>query len=431
MALVCYASTGSNTSPYETWAKAATSFATALAQCSANDTLQLDMANVASADNDIGANVWTVPANVTIHVGTQSGASGITTGVMGTTYWIGNDTTAATLRLRCSGPARIIGGLTMRNAGSGQLFLNDAAPGSLVADTMRLWNSDTSAGGFVTIGHLESHTHVGKLTLDINDSSPVWACNLGGYCVFDEFYLQQAAKSGGIFDSVTSCEMYIHGGDLSAQGSSGVLGDDYTSGCAQIYIENTILPTSFVALATQTNGSHAGVRMTLRDCSSNGSSVPFVYADALGEIRIDTGIYLTAGISGSSWKITTTSNCSANNPFSSPWIAEYKTSGSVEPKFEVLRDGSTTAYTDSQFWMETMAKVTSSSVKATLHTTQGTGTDIPTGAGLGSWTGESGTAWSGEITQGSITLDSAGYVKSRIIAAVASSTIYVDPGAMG
>jgi hypothetical protein len=108
-----------------------------------------------------------------------------------------------------------------------------------------------------------------------------------------------------------------------------------------------------------------------------------------------------------------------------------KAAATVEPKFEVLRDGSATAYTDAEFWMENLSKITASSVNMTFERTRGTGTDIPAGAGTGSWTGEDGTAWSGELTIGSTVLEEDGYVLSRICAAVASSTIYVDPGAVG
>lgn len=439
MAVICYASTGSNTSPYETWAKAATSLATALAAATSGDTVQLDMANVASGDAEVsGTTTWTIPAGVTLHVGTQNGASGITTGAMGSTYWLGNSTTGRTISIACGLGTRIVGGLTLRQHGSSNLSFNTSNNGALDADSLYGWHSATAATGVTNVGaaangvtSIKEFTHRCDRT-----ASSIAKLQCFSYIEIGKLTViaQGGATSGtnGLLDDAGSAAglVIVHGGNISDIGSGSSIVGDAASGTVNFILDNVILNASFAMLATQTDKS-AGATLTLRDCSSSGNAVPFAYANALGEIRMDTGIYLTAGLAAASWKITTTADASEVSPFRSPWIDEYKAAGSVTPQFEILRDGSATAYTDAEVWMRTLAKVTASSVDTTLFSTRGTGTNIPAGAGLGAWTGESGTAWSGKLSQGSKTLTGDGFVMSQICVGVASSTVYVDPGQVG
>ena len=81
--VIC-SSTGSNTSPYETWAKAATTFATAIAQASTSgDVVAVD---AASPPADIAANAtWTFVANCSVIASTNTGTATIASnGVVGT-----------------------------------------------------------------------------------------------------------------------------------------------------------------------------------------------------------------------------------------------------------------------------------------------------------------------------------------------------------
>lgn len=431
MAIVCYASTGSNTSPYETWAKAATSLATALAAATSGDTVQLDMANVASGDAELAGNItWEVPAGVTLHIGTQSGASGITTGTMGTTYWLGNSTVARVINFRwiAGGTGRIVGGLTVRNYNAMPTMFS-AAASDVHADTVMMWNGGTGSA-VAAIGLAEANIYIGSLTVRQDDTTPTaGTLNMQGRVEIGSLTLTYAGTISGLFDSTgADSDVLVHGGNISDIGSGSAICGDHTAGCANIVLHNVVLNASFAMLASQTNANKASVQLTLQDCSSSGSAVPFAYADACGEVRVDTGIYLTAGVYGRSAKITTTANCGPTNPFVTPWFKEYKAAATVNLSSEVLRDGSASAFTDAQFWKETLTKETSSSVLTTARTTRSTGTSIPAGVGTGSWTGESGTAWSGEITIDSVVLAEAGFVQQRFGAGVASSTIYADIG---
>jgi hypothetical protein len=283
-----------------------------------------------------------------------------------------------------------------------------------------------------------TYTEIYEFILDVERDPSATNVTAGGRVLLHNANLDYATSFNGtsLFNESGGlngiADLTVLGGDLSSAGSGAALVGDSTRGPQWFRFENVVLPASFVMQASQTNAKHgASAHTVVSNCSSSGSAVPFAYADVFGELRVDTGIYLTAGIASASWKIATTAACSPANAFCTPWITQHKAAATVEPKFEVLRDGSATAFTDEQFWMENLSKLTASSVDTTLTSTRGTGTNIPTGAGTGSWTGEGGTAWSGELTVGSVVLEEDGYTQSRICAGVPSATLYVDIGAVG
>jgi hypothetical protein len=147
----------------------------------------------------------------------------------------------------------------------------------------------------------------------------------------------------------------------------------------------------------------------------------------------DSGIYYTTNTAAVSWKITTTSLCSDIKVFETPWIDFYNTTlSSLTPRFEILRDGSATAYTNAEVWAEFFVKDTSGTSKSTLYTDRVVLNASPanqtTGAGLSAWTGEGGTAWSGKVDAGGArTPAEIGSIRGRVCVAKPSATVYVDP----
>jgi hypothetical protein len=170
----------------------------------------------------------------------------------------------------------------------------------------------------------------------------------------------------------------------------------------------------------------------------------FGYYDALGSVVSDTGIYYStapdsvqdgATAKKQSWKITTTANCSAMAPFITPWIPYYNSATSaITPYIECLRDGNATAWTSAEVWAEFGVKTTTGGTQASFPTDwagiAASGSAQADGAGLGSWTGEAGTAKSFKCDSGSsVTPAEVGDISGRICVAVASisGTLYVDP----
>lgn len=176
-----------------------------------------------------------------------------------------------------------------------------------------------------------------------------------------------------------------------------------------------------------------GVRVFLHDCHSGDTHIQYEYHDAMGSLVSDTGIYFTSGAAAQSWKITTTANANFANPFKTPFFGYYNTTlSAITPYIEILRDGSTTEYQDDEVWLDVMAKATASSTQSTFRTDRkdllAAAANQAAGAGLGSWTGEGGTAWSGKIGLGSsITPAENGHIQARIVVGEPSITVYADP----
>lgn len=239
-------------------------------------------------------------------------------------------------------------------------------------------------------------------------------------------------------NSNTYADVQVEGGDLSGLAWTNLISPS-TSGRVGMTFSRTKLRASYTAINAST-ASPQVCEVLLLDCANGDVHTDFAYANCLGTLVSDTGIKTSAGSPdpGASWKIVTTANASFGNPFIGPWIDRYNdTLSAITPRIEILRDGSTTAFTDAQVWGEFTAKVTTGSVGATLYSDRqalgdyaaGTAASSQAaGAGLSSWTGESGTAWSGKVeTTASITPAEVGAVRGRVVVAAASATVYVEP----
>ena len=112
------ASGGSNTSPYDTWAKAATSLQTALtAATSAGDIVVVQCNAVPSGDAELSADTtYTVAGDVFVVSASNDGGSAWTPSWMGTGSWIGNSTTNRSITLAGADTSSYWYGVTFRTA---------------------------------------------------------------------------------------------------------------------------------------------------------------------------------------------------------------------------------------------------------------------------------------------------------------------------
>ena len=103
----------------------------------------------------------------------------------------------------------------------------------------------------------------------------------------------------------------------------------------------------------------------------------------------------------------------------------------IQPYLEILRDGSTTAYTDAEVWADFSVQnntgFTLSSIVNDRAAPLAAGTAQDNGVGLSGWTGESGTAWSGKLVSPSVTPAEVGDLRARVCVGAPSLTVYVDP----
>lgn len=428
-------STGSNTSPYDTWAKAATDFATVITGSSSGDRLIVDVTNPPA---DIGANTtWTFVANCSVIASTNSGTSTVTPTAMGTSAWLGNSTTSYSVTL--AGAFQVyIYGLTFRTAGASNVApgINSSNGGHFELEDCLFWSGTTNGSARVFIGagssNVRSYTRLKNCTYRFGATAQ--GITLAGAVDIDGGSISGAGSTPTtLFGSSNSQDGDYHINGFDASNCTGPLVASHTS-CATTYrFEQCKIPSGVTVLATQSVTNKSSAKVWLLDCASGDTHGLFGYYDAFGSVVSDTGIYFTAGAAGQSWKIVTSAACSYNTPFVTPWIRPYNTGTSaITPYLEILRDGSTTAYQDDEVWAEFMAKITSGTTLASLSTDRmavaGTPANQAAGAGLGSWTGESGTAWSGKIDSGSsITPAEVGHIRARVAVGEPSITVYVDP----
>jgi hypothetical protein len=184
---------------------------------------------------------------------------------------------------------------------------------------------------------------------------------------------------------------------------------------------------------------YANQNIELIDCHSGDVHHQYEYATGLGSIVVDTAIYANDNASGDvSWKVTATSRASRFAPFVTPWISVYHDGTSaITPYLEILRSGSSTAFTDAEVWAEWSYKGTSGSTRATIDNDGAAILATPANQTASSktasdWTGEAATSWFGKIGPASaITPAEVGDLAFRICVGAPSTTVYVDPQIRG
>ena len=435
------ASGGSNTAPYETWAKAATSLATALAAASTNgDRVIIQHDAVPTGDQEVGGNTtYAAAANVAVISASNDGGSSWTPTPMGTANWIGNSTASFSVTFNGAFLA-LLYGLTLRTAGSSAvaLNLNTTDNGNFRLEDCYFWLGTTSnsSGATITLGGGAStgNYYTGFKNCTFRFGNAAQELLVGGAVDLDGCVLSSAGSvPNALFLSAAANHTVLQatGCDFSHVGANPLVNGTATN-AARYYFDRCKIGTGAL-MGTISPASKAANTAIATDCSNGDTHGLFAYADAFGTLTSDTTITYTGGAAGQSWKIVTTANCSRYTPFVSPWVNLYNTGTSaITPRLEILRDGSATAYTDAEVWGEFMAKVTAGSSRGTLYDDEAAlsaaGTAQDTGAGLGSWTGENATAWSGKVDSGSsLTPAEVGDISARVCVGVASATVYVDP----
>lgn len=437
-------STGSNTSPYDTWAKAATNLATAITGSASGDVFVID---AAAPGADIAADTtWTFLGNASVIASTNSGTSTITPTTMGTTAYIGasgatsyNVGFAGAFRVYCYGVTFRVSGTTNKS-----ITMSGTDGAHFEFDNCYFWLGTTNASGRITAGSTAS-VNVNAYTL-FKDCT--FRFGTTGQALL---FHQRVDLLGGLISSAGSTPTTLMVGGSAAQDVTWIGGDlslitgtlvaNNTNQAVDYNLIQCKLGAAVVLLATQTITNKSSARVYLHDCNSGDTHGIFGYYDAFGSIVSSTGTYLTAGAAAQSWQITTTANCSFGTPFVTPWIDLYNTGTSaVTPELELLRNnGTATAYTDAQVWGEFAVKTTSGSTQSTLYTDKqalvdwaaGTaGTTLAAGVGTGSWTIASSNSPASFIVDSGAAVTPAenGAIRARVGVGLASvSNLFLDP----
>ena len=447
MATYFVASGGSNTSPYDTWAKAATSLQTALTAASTNgDIVVIQHDAVPTANKEQSADTtYTFQADVSlISASADDASTAYTPTAMGTENWIGNSTTNTFIRIAGADKNILVWGVTFRLSGSTLDPFQPAYSAGLhsVLDNCYVWGSGTATGSlFQMTGTVGSYCELMNSTLRFGHADQ--GILVSGKLRCENVTVSSSGTAPALLYTGTTAIGTAEwvGCDLSYV--TGTLVGDVTATGNWIF-DRCKLGSGVVILAAQTSNPTLGSpEVYVYDCSSGDTHYHFAHYNAVGQTEVSTSIYADDGaeydVAGTkfSWKIDGSANSNLAHPYLSPPIHLYnETTGSQTPSVEILRNGSTTAYTNGQVWGRFTFKGTSGNPMAEFATDSvaflGTPANQDTGVGTTGWhdtsvPGNPATAWSGKVDTGSaVTIGEVGTISAQI-AVVGAITVYVDP----
>ena len=194
-----------------------------------------------------------------------------------------------------------------------------------------------------------------------------------------------------------------------------------------------------VVLTNETGG--AGQEIYLFDCAAGDVHYGFAHENGFGQTLLSTAKYNNTdgatpdGSTKYSWAITTKSSASAECPYRSPWISYFNEAvgSGLTPSLEVMRIDSATVYDDDELYSQWMYKGTSSTAQGVFAHDEAAPNATPAAQATGDldatdWVGESGSTDAFmKLSPGSITPQEVGYIRGRVVFAVPSKTVYLDP----
>lgn len=421
------AATGANNGT--SWTDAYTSFGSAVTAASTNgDKILIHYTHQEDLASDT---TYTFTANVSV-ITVNKDASDVYT-PMSTSGHIGHASSNVTVAI--IGTVKLFtAGLTIRMGGGAPDLFTFGSDGSHQEhEDLRLQIDNTSVSTRIEFGNTDTNCFLrfvnptinfGNASQKITPSGRIelFGGTVSGTVPNDLFVWDQNDPGGTL--------VTWEGANLSAV--SGNLLGDCTTASATVILSRCDLHPSTTWLAAQTHANGSGAEIYLFDCHSGDNHISIGHQSPLGKTEIDTNVLLTGSAAACSWKITTTAEASRDTPYRTPWI-DWKNPAlsAITPYVEILRDGSTTAYTDAQVWLELSAKTNASTVRPAFYNDRvalnGSAANQAAGAGLGAWEGENASSWSGKCGLGSsITPAEVGALRARLAAAT-SLTVHLDP----
>ena len=439
MAAYYVAGDGSNTSPYDTWAKAATSFATAVTAASTDgDIIYVDQgfSETNSADT-----VYTFQNNVQVICSNdKANAPPQTLGVMGSGNCIGGN---VAYQITLSGAFTVyFYGMTFRVGLTltDQLMINSTSGGHFTFERCRLWQNSTSISPNILIGPGTSGALAKSIFIDCDFVFNSAAQTISFYRYLE---LLGCTVSGAVLTTVFESNfngsiVMADGCDFSSNATTLIV--PASNGMTDAVFSNCKLGTG-IALYSGSVPLLGGIECW--NCAAGDQHYHVRHENKLGALVCDTGIYANDGASYDgtnrvSWKIVTTASASFNVPYQSPWVDVYHDGTSaITPYLEILRDGSATAFTDAEVWVEFSYQGTTGSTRATIVRDKkgllaSAANQTASSLGASDWTGENATAWFGKLApNASFTPAEIGHIRARVCVGAASATVYVDPQIRG
>lgn len=437
MANIYVNTAGSNTSPFDTWAKAATTLAAALAVATNADTVWIKNTHSEVQGTTITETFPTSPGCKALCTSDATEPpTSITTGAKVRT----NATVLIALDgcVYGYGTEFVVGETTAGNVGL-QVGSTGVAQAQ-VWDTCKFTLAETGASGSIKLGHVA--TTIGKDALIELLSPTMKFANTGQtinlQCGRTHIVNMALDAAGSIpttlFKTVVDCDcdVLVESSDLSARAFTNLV--NWGTACqAKIDFRNCKLPAS-ITVVTGTNPGPGGPVVRMHNCDSGNTNYRFAEHRYEGSIidehtLIETG-GASDGVTGNSFKMVSSANTQFWHPLKSPEFVQKVTSvgSALTCTVEILHD-SATALKDSEVWLELQYLKDAGDPLGAILTDRSADV-LAAGANQTSssvtWTTTGMANPNKQKLEVTFTPQQKGYVICRVCLAKASYTIYVD-----
>lgn len=432
---------GSNTSPYDTWAKAAPTLAAlqsgaAGSLSTAGNVIYIGSDSVSSGDGasptftgpSSGGSVRIISATVGTTTYSRSSSNQIST--TGTCNFTGN---FALFGVKANATDHINFTTPTSASGAEAFFYSEdftAKPGS--NRRLAITGNGTTAYG--------RHRHIGTIVDASNDSgaqnSGFLYLTFGPNEIIGASFVDSAShRTGGIVLCSTSTN---YGSKLSGcdfTGPTGVAGIvDWSQSLGPIEIANCKTNAS----PTWTTGTvNASGKLLVTNSGSADAPEHLYCADYYGVVSSNSAVYRDSGASIESvpvsWKMVSTSHSYISSPLQTPWIyGVISATGSKTFDVYVTQDAGAGDLTDAEVWLEVEYLGTSNVAQSTLITDRASVSGNFSGAAAqgddttSTWTGSITATYKQKLSV-TATVNEDGLYRARVVLAKASTTLYVDP----
>ena len=430
---------GSNTAPYDTEAKAATTLATVAAvPWVSGDVVKIASTHTETADAAIS---YTFPTTIGLRIYSVT-FNGSGTGGLAAGATINKGTGSQALNF-VGGFAEIVGvtfvGGTANNSVCKIGLVSGSLPTGIVFDGCTLSNPSVHTAAQLTICTTASSANddvlVRLVDCTLSNGAVKGIAVNGGRTQIENLTLAGTAPTTLFtFGSSLSCAstVLITASDLDNLAWTNFA--NATAATQAVLVASQCTMRSGFAVTTGTFNGPGGLDVILQDCDSGDNHYTYLRSNYAGTIVASNAIYADAsdGTNSVSWLMASSANASFYFPLVSPSIAQWNSGTSaVTSTVEVTNDGTT--FKDNELWQETLAKVTTTFPLGTWNRGDRAADVLAAGANQAtstkSWTGTGG--FTSEVKQKlvstSFTPAEVGPIATVVKLAKASASVYVSP----
>ncbi len=430
-------SAGSNTSPYDTEAKAATALGTVIAAMAAGDIVKISSAH----SENLGANTtYTLPATI----GSQFLSvtfNGAGTGALATG---GTVNTNGSFSLTINGYGYFYGVTftagTGSNQSSAQLSLcNNQGAESQIYESCTFYMNTTSTapdfniGPAASTGDRDSYCALRNCQVRFGSTSHSFNFRHGVFPITGLSFHASTSVPTVVFTSVTSTISLV---DISASDLSVLtnttLFDVGVNAPSRIVMKECKLPSGFTLTTGTPTGGPGSVELIMADCDSGDNHYKFTKVAYSGTVTAQNSIYADSsnGTDNLGWTLASNGNATFLSPLICPPISYWNaTLSAMTTTVEAASNNVT--FKDNELWQETLSKVTSGFPLGTWNVADRAADVFAAGANqttsTKTWTGVPGTPVLQKLVSGSFTPAEVGPIRIRAYLGKASATAYISP----